>query len=179
MVWMAWCVNISPKLSSSWSFPAAAGASSAMVCVSLVNSMSWATTPFDFPCKRKANEMITNWFTWFSISLSTYVRIRFLCAQNVQRFSQQHPRNAQQANDQEYSLNCSLSVEHEFIAIGNRFGIFEQHHVNEQNQNRWSAGWRVDGDIGFVRVENPFQKHHEHHVAEQQHQEQHLRQEFQ
>lgn len=101
------------------------------------------------------------------------------CEFNVQGLAQQHPGNTDQGNEYKYSFNAGLAFEHVFVATVQWFGVLEQHHVDEHNQNGRSTAGCIGLEVGFGSVLNPLEEHHEDHVAEQQNQEQNLWQKFQ
>lgn len=58
---------------------------------------------------------------------------------DVDRLAQQHPGNAEKADEDKSLLQCSLETVHEFVASLERFGALEQHHIDEHDKNGWSA----------------------------------------
>lgn len=86
-------------------------------------------------------------------------------AHDIQWLAQKHPRNANQSNNNEYLLNYLLSVEHELLATVKWRRVFEQHHIDEHVQNRWSTTGRIALLYARCTAERkPFEEHHKHHV---------------
>lgn len=113
-----------------------------------------------------------------TICSSTYMTISMTSYQDVNGFSEQHPWNAQDRNENEVKLNLTLTFVHVFAASVERLILTEQHHVNEEDQHRRCTS-RREWWLGFRQESDPLPEHHEDHVSEQQHEENDLRQELQ